>query len=148
MGQRAAVLYSHQDAQSMVTSLRGLFQHAGISLVKPGSDRVFILDNEGEQISTTEADMFDLLRKRNETQFQWWLAEDHDVYCRVRKTNDIIAVELGLEGLTGQEQALVKEALLACCRRTAHLCLGFVFDPDGKTEEYDWDAFFVRGESL
>ncbi|WP_284668052.1 hypothetical protein [Myxococcus sp. SDU36] len=148
MSERIVALYRFGVSEQVVTGLRGVLHRAGASLARPQDGRTFIIDAEGEQIPSPETSLLRLLREQREVAFQWWLGAQEDIYCRVRVMGEVIVVEFGLEGTSPQDRALVGEVLLEYVRNEREHVIAFIYDPEGVTEDRDWDDHFVRGEII
>lgn len=81
------------------------------------------------------------LAEAKETRFQWWMAGDTDIYCRVRPLENVTEIECGLEGKTAEELARVRRAMTAFIERSPLEVRGLVIDEEGVTEGYAWSKF-------
>lgn len=146
MAERTARLY--EAPESPLESLCGDFAGGGLGLLHPRSGHVILLDGEGEQVEASKEELEQRIRAGTEVSFQWWLAEDHDVYCRIRVRQGVRILELGMEGCDAAELAAVGSVLERRFLRNMPKSMGLVFDPEGTTEGYDWDRFFLDQELL
>ncbi|MFE8604557.1 hypothetical protein [Archangium violaceum] len=148
MSERIALLYEVGSSGTLIDSMAEVLARAGLSLAHPESGQAVVLDQEGEQSLASAAELRRLLEETGTVRFQWWFAKDHDVYCRVRREGDLHVIELGLEGSNATERALVGEVLQERFKAGNEASVGLVLDPEGVTEDYDWDRFFISREIL
>lgn len=146
MAERTAFLYEIETSKDLLDSLCEDLAAVGLSLVHPRSGQVMILDPEGEQVPVSRQELREHIAQ--EASFQWWFAEDHDVYCRVRVARGVRIIELGMEGCNAAELAAIGGMLAQRFMRGASASIGLVFDPEGVSEGYDWDRFFLDHESV
>lgn len=148
MAERNALIYGRAWSTFSLDSLEKTLRLAGLSMVHPSTQLVMALDNQGEQFSLSLDDLRHAIGQEHGVSFQWWFADDHDVYCRIRGVGNISVVELGMEGCDLTELRGVRNALEGQFGQSDESSMGLVFDPQGVTEDYEWDRFFVRGEQL
>lgn len=128
---------------------------AGLHVVNPGNQRVSLItngpDSWGEQVFVTEHALLEhaALSAGTEVNFQLWLNSECDVFTRVRRLDgeDVVALEFGLDGMTGEEQEHTVAVLTRMLRGDFADCFGFVVDRRGVSEELDWDGVF-SGEAV
>jgi hypothetical protein len=147
MAERFAYLYEAAGAISAAEILRVLGP-AGLRIANPDSGRITLLDVEGEPVPVTLAELDEQLAHNTELSFQLWFAGEHDLYARLRRTAKARVLELGMEGTSPPERARIAAALRAYVVSRPALCMGLVFDPEGVTADYVWDAFFLSGAQL
>jgi hypothetical protein len=146
MAERTALLYQMETSENAIDSLSEDFAAVGLSLVHPRSGQVMLLDDEGEQVPASKEELRG--RIASSVSFQWWFAEDHAVYCRIRVSRGVRIIELGLEGCHPAELAAIGGMLGRRFMRGTPKSIGLVFDPEGVSEGYDWDRFFLDHESI
>jgi hypothetical protein len=146
MSQPVAVLFEKRAAEALIPSLKNDLESAGLYLAKPISKNVLRLDEKGEPIETTIEELNSFFLTNNELSFQWWLLEDQSVYCRLRNYHSIQSVEFGIEGCAVDEMLRIGVCLKQRFERSLVESWGFVFDPQGTTEDYDWSRFFIERE--
>ncbi|WP_437620547.1 hypothetical protein [Sorangium sp. So ce1151] len=148
MAERTALLYENRSSVESLDSLCQTLGRVGLQLAHPGSRRVVMLGSEGQQIEGTLKDLMGRLSAECDVSFQLWFEEGHDLYCRIRRQGSTGVVELGMEGCFEDELNVLGKALREYFVSSRDTSIGFVFDPQGVAEDYDWDRFFLLGESL
>jgi hypothetical protein len=129
-------------------SLEKTLRSAGLSITHPSTHLVTVLDSQGDQFSLSLDAFRRALGQDHGASFQWWLADDHDVYCRIREVGGISVIELGMEGCSPTEIQGIRRMLEDFFGLSDESSVGLVFDPQGVAEDYDWDRFFVHRERL
>ena len=148
MAERSALIYGQAWPMFSLDALEKMLRLAGLSMVHPSTQLVTGLDRQGEQLSLSPDELRQAVGLGHGVSFQWWFADDHDVYCRIRGVEGISVVELGMEGCDLTELRRIRSALERGFGLSDESSVGLVFDPQGVTEDYEWDRFFVRGEQL
>lgn len=148
MAERNALVYGRAAPRFSFGSLEGMLRSVGLSITHPSTHLVMVLDDQGDRAALSLDAFRDLLHQSHGASFQWWLADDHDVYCRIREVGDVCVVELGMEGCNPAEIQRIRDALEAQIGLSNEISIGLVFDPQGVTEDYEWDRFFVHGDRL
>ncbi|APR80435.1 Hypothetical protein A7982_05782 [Minicystis rosea] len=148
MAERSIFLYEVREGADWLGSLERDLGRAGLHLKPPGSDLVTPYDDEGERLSMSEEELRRWVDAGHDARFSFWFAADHDVYCRIRESDGVTVIALGMDGCSRAEMESLRAAMehRFLSRRTTSA--GFVFDPDGVTEDYDWDRFFLAKERL
>jgi len=148
MAERIALLYELGSAVDMLDSLERTLVPVGLRLTHPSSGRVVLLDDEGEPMEVAPEELRLRLLTERDVRFQWWFTGEHDVYCRVRQEGGIRIAALGMEGCSEAELEAIGTLLQDRFVSGGAASVGLVFDPQGATEDYDWDRFFVQKEEL
>lgn len=148
MAERTAFVYGNVLPRFPLESLEKTLRLAGLSITHPSTHLVALLDDYGDRFSLSMNDFRMLLDQNRCASFQWWLAHDHDVYCRIREVERFSVVELGMEGCCPGEIQSILGALKSQLGLSSENSVGLVFDSQGVTEDYDWDRFFVHAERL
>lgn len=143
MAERIAILYE-LEGPNWLTGLCKDLSGGGLSLVHPRRGKVITLDLEGEWEEESEKD-FRLRLANDETSFHFWFAEEHNLYCRVRRVGREIVLEFGMEGCNEQELELIRGLLRRRFLINQKTSIGLVFDPEGASEGVNWDPFFLEG---
>lgn len=124
------------------------FVRAGLGLPSPKSGNVVTRDQEGLANEISVDSFRDLIVTSDSVSFEWWFSESADLYCRIQRLEGTRKIKLGLEGTSSSERARVAMAMEKRFLRESNRSLGFVFDPEGWSEDYEWDSFFLNNESL
>ncbi|MGK3963946.1 hypothetical protein WMF38_39430 [Sorangium sp. So ce118] len=148
MAERTALLYENRSSVESLDSLCRTLGQVGLQLAHPGSGCVVMLDTEGHRIEGTLDNLRSRLSVERDVSFQWWFEEDHDLYCRIRRQSSTGVVELGMEGCCEDELDVLGKTLREYFVSNLETSIGFVFDSQGVTEDYDWDRFFLLNESV
>ena len=148
MAERNALIYGRAWPMFPLVSLEETLRLAGLSIVHPPTQLVMALDSQGDQFSLSPDDLRHAVSQGNCVSFQWWFTDEHDVYCRIRGVGSVSVVELGMEGCGLAELRSIRSALEGRFGSSDESSVGLVFDPQGVTEDYEWDRFFVHGEQL
>ena len=116
---------------------------ADVHLQRPTDGAVTLLSDVGDQVIGSRDAILAILTAGKTLNFQWWFRDGGDLYCRFR-SGETVAIDVGLDGLTGHQFAGVKQSLMGfAATEIAHSnFLGMVIDRMGTTEEFDWDGFF------
>jgi hypothetical protein len=146
MATRLAFVYDRVQDDFDLGVICAILKPLGLTLEHPTQRTVLALSDEGDQIPINREQLEAQIRRGLDTSFQFWFAADHDLYARIETQGDVRIIEFGLEGTAEAERNALREILVSDFYNRAGL--GLVFDPEGVTEEYDWDRFFVRGETL
>jgi hypothetical protein len=144
MAERIACLYARLPSAQHLDELAASLRLLGVTLADPETRVVVAVDEEGEPAPVSEEDFRSGLASSPEARFLWRFGPDDRRYCRVRQEGDASIVEFGLEGYEEREVRALRDALEAHFVAHPGSALGFVFDPQGATEEVDWDGFFLR----
>jgi hypothetical protein len=126
--------------------LREALEPLGYFLVHPSSGEVIQLTMKGSivvDLNVLEA----AVANHMEVSFQFWLAECRDLYARIRTQGELKIIEFGLEGKSEHEREQLRQALSSFFFGCGS-GIGMVYDPEGLTEDFDWDEFFIAGRSI
>jgi hypothetical protein len=143
MSDRIALLYEQRDGFRFDSLARDMAV-AGMSILRPVLGGVWLLDHEGESIVSDVATLAARVDAGREQSFQWWLAENDDVYCRIRPVGSLCVIELGMEGTTADERDHIGRALRSRFLSDPRRSVGWVLDPSGVAQDFAWDDFFVE----
>jgi hypothetical protein len=76
----------------------------GICLEFPGSENVKVLSSEGDQFEKPRQWLLQAIRSTPSINFQWWVNDREDVYCRIRFDRPRTIVEFALDGMTNEQE--------------------------------------------
>lgn len=79
--------------------------------------------------------------------FQLWQNDSPVLHCQIRRAGHAVVLHLALEGTTPAERARIRDVMLARFQANPD-GIGLVYDPEGTTEDVDWDRFFALNERL
>ncbi|WP_434042882.1 MULTISPECIES: hypothetical protein [Sorangium] len=148
MAERTALIYEKKSAVESFDSMCRILERIGIRVAYPGSECVKMLGHEGQQIEGTLGGLRRRLSTECDVSFQWWFEEAHDLYCRISWRGSVCVIEFGMEGCCDGELRILGKTLRDYFICGCETSVGFVFDSQGVAEDYDWDRFFLQGESL
>jgi len=142
MTERFACLYDKAARKAQLRHLSiALHEHATIT--DPNNMLVACVTEEGDTEEISELDFWDKLETERDVRFLWRFGDNDRRYCRTRTIDGISITEFALEGYDTEDLELIS-ALLETAFTTAQASsIGFIFDPSGRTEEFDWDEFFL-----
>jgi hypothetical protein len=145
--ERTALLYESADHAFSLADLESTLAGVGLQLTHPLGGRPVILNQEGDARDSSREEVQLCIAQSDEVSFQWWFQADHALYCRIRRLAGAFVTEIGMNGTSASERADINSALL---RRFEldHSRIGFVFDPLGASEDYEWDALFVYKQKV
>jgi hypothetical protein len=115
------------------------FAELGVQL--ENSNRVTVLDQTGEQVSTTANALVGDLAAGRDISFQLWIDASTDVYCRFRQLQSATMVQTyGLSGLAPDERLKLRALLWDAFGTDLAACEALVVDLYDRTELVDWDV--------
>jgi hypothetical protein len=136
-------LAERAEAGEAVRRIVEAFARDGVSLVNSSSERITELDDEGNQVDTTEEELIEAARARAHLTFQLWLSSDTDIGCSFRRvTPDIVCHAYSVDGLNADERVRLGRWAVQYFRQGVRdeTALLLVVDPAGRTANVDWDA--------
>lgn len=142
MAQRTASLYSTTKPNQLVALIAGELQLEGLTLTPHNAELVALIDEAGETVGTNRRDFDARLSAGLTTRFRWRRGDALDMYTRVKRL-ELTVIDFGMEGLSPSEIRGVASALRRLVLADPG-SIGIVFDPEGVTEDYDWDEFFLH----
>lgn len=150
MSERKAFLFEEATKDFKLEALCRSAAQLGLTLERPKQGGVILLSQLGDDFVATRNDLSRSLQDGVDTPFLLWYSEFEDVFVRIRQNLGVRIIEFGLEGTEREERDALADALVDCFLRKAKagVGLGMVYDPEGYSEDYNWDDFFVRGEDL
>jgi hypothetical protein len=131
-----------------MTSLIDRAVSFGLSLEHRISGYVKVLDETGEDHRYRREEFMDLLRRQDNTTFQWWWGECYDACCGMRRISNCILMDFYIS--FGEE--LHTYRLLSCLEdvykksEQRGVALGLAFDSVGFTYPYPWVEILSSGE--
>lgn len=147
MAERFARIYEEEPKGRWPGRLISDLLAIGLGFEDPRTGYVFEIDEEGDQVRTDEK----TLKTRLETaidsvQFQLWFREMEDLYFRVRFKGPCRIIEIGMEGSSRAERETLRGVFMQYCETVSQAgnAIGIIFDPEGWSEDYDWDGLFGK----
>ena len=99
----------------------------GLTLSDPQQQRADLLD----RLALTDCAAVDA---------EYWLDEETALYCRFRRVSeDVVAQEFDLEGLSTVEQHQLVAGIVELFNEDAANTVGFVVDRSGNSQDVEWD---------
>ncbi len=144
--------FSYLYGPAIKFNLRALvdyFSSRGITLENPSDGRVTSLSEYGDQLETSLEILETAVANHNPVTFQFWLAGDADVCCRIRHlSSNRLVEEYSLVGLFPEEIDRILSTLIERFKSKAadEGNLFFVADRNGYTMEVDWDELSLGGK--
>jgi hypothetical protein len=150
MATRSAFIYANSQSAVSLPRLLAAVGRVGLTLEDPSSGKVLMLAWDGDQVAVGSSEIAGRIEHGEDTSFQMWFAKNHSLYVRAKASPDASVVELGMEGTSEQERITLRAALEAYFNALAGegAAMGLIFDPIGLAEDYDWNRFFLMGETL
>ena len=134
-------LYENSNGWRFSELVRDL-RSAGLQLLRPRQGAVLLFD-DGDQIESSEEELSRILDGGSDCSFQWWLEENHNICCTGRVIDDVRVMSFWMDGTDSMERARIGRALRTRFLAGEGRSVGWVFDPDGVTADYDWNKFFA-----
>ena len=152
-----AYLFEKTEGFSFDDLVRDIEQF-GFRLANPESGRVTRLTVDGfgveptkpnseVQIVSSQHELASLIRSGYEVPFQWWADSQMDIFCSIgRISADILAEVYDLEVLHNDQKLRLYRALFTRFLKGLgrDSSLGFIFDPKGVNEDFDWKEYFLH----
>jgi hypothetical protein len=142
MAQRTASLYTTTKPDEVIALIVGELQPEGFTLTPTNAELVTMVDEAGEAVVTNWKDFDARLSTGLTTSFLWRRRDALSMYTRVKHLEATV-IDFGMEGLSASEIRGVASALRRLVLADPG-SIGMVFDPEGVTEDYDWDGFFLH----
>ncbi|MEV6603459.1 hypothetical protein [Kutzneria sp. NPDC051319] len=99
----------------------------GLTLSDPAAQRAGLL----ERLALSECAAVDV---------EYWLDEETALYCRFRRVSeDVVAQEFDLDGLSTVEQHQLVTGIVELFNEDAANTVGFVVDRSGGSQDVEWD---------
>jgi hypothetical protein len=141
-----AYIYGSSPARSRFDELVQHIEQAGMSLANPSTGKVLGGSSFGE---TSREDIRARLAKGQKTNFNFYVAEDTNVFCTIQKIDDErLREEFDLSGKTEEESFAVIDVLtnLFMDRVRQKNAFAFVVDEYAEIQMdmgFDWDDFIL-----
>jgi hypothetical protein len=120
------------------------FGAAGIALENPSLQTAVILDADGEQVTTTAAELASLIERRFATNltFEWWFSADEDLTCAYTFEPGKREVQTYyLDGLSLDQVATTSNLIQELFWEQLDAADWLVVDTIGHSADFDWDNY-------
>jgi hypothetical protein len=106
---------------------------------------IHVIDDEGNDYAKSRDNFAKEMKSRDCLPILLWNTAAECLYCRVRFVGQFRALELDMKGTEPKDREVLAGKLIETALDPKFR--GLVFDPEGVTEDYNWDDFFI-GETV
>jgi hypothetical protein len=120
------------------------FGAAGIALDNPSMRTAVLLDADGEQVTTTAAELASLIDRRFATTltFEWWFSADEDLTCAYTFEPGKREVQTYyLDGLSSDQMAATSDLIQELFWERPAAADWLIVDTVGRSADFDWDNY-------
>jgi hypothetical protein len=125
------------------------FSAAGITLNNPSTRTAVLLDADGDQVSTTAAELASLIDRRfaRTLTFEWWFSADEDLTCSYTFEHGKREVQtFYLDGLSLEQVATTSNLMQELFRERSDVGDWLIIDTIGYSADFDWDNYLQYGD--
>jgi hypothetical protein len=125
------------------------FSAAGIALNNPSTRTAVLLDADGDQVTTTAAELASLIDRRFATTltFEWWFSADEDLTCAYTFEPGKREVQtFYLDGLSLAEMATTSNLIQELFGERPDVADWLIIDTIGHSADFDWDNYLQYGD--
>ena len=148
MAERTLILVLTATPGEALHLLKSTLATQGLQLATYDEGKVYRLNSTGDQVSSSESEIRHILQTEGTASFQWWLDVNHDLYCHIHKSPQMTQIELGMEGADSREIDALRASFMQLWNddTEAGMVRAFLFDPEGISEDVDWERFLCQSE--
>lgn len=148
MTERFTNLYERRSSKQQLIMVADAIRAINGSLVDPATDRVLFVDPDSAAEVISVDEFWRRVETQPETRFLWYFGPEDRRYCRIRRVGEISIIEFALEGCSERDVDALRATLKKYFTEGTVDGIGLVFDPNGSSEDCDWDRFFIHGEPV
>lgn len=142
-----ANLFSKLPNLELLKKIEFFLNTKGIRLELPETNKVQVWTSEGEMIQVEKEELLERTVDISNYLIQFWWPQKDDISIKIVREGQMCVCDIYLDGLNEYQSADILDLLILMTQHSFET-VGFVFDREELSSEFEWISFFSSKEYL